>query len=40
MAVKERKSAHARAAGERFGKMNGIVNLNRLQAHGKWEMSA
>jgi hypothetical protein len=25
--------------GERLGKMNDIVSLNRLQAHGKWEMS-
>ena len=30
----------ALTAGERLGKMNGIVSLNRLQAHGKWEMSA
>ena len=40
MAVKQRKSAQTLAAGERLGKMNGIVSLNRLQAHGKWEMSA
>jgi hypothetical protein len=40
MAVKQRKSAQVLAARERLGKMNGIVSLNRLQAHGKWEMSA
>jgi hypothetical protein len=33
-------SIQALAAGECLGKMNGIVSLNRLQAHGKWEMSA
>ena len=40
MAVRQRKSAQALAAGEHLGKMNGIVSLNRLQAHGNWEMSA
>ena len=40
MAVKQRKSAQTLAAGDRLGKMDGIVSLNRLQAHGKWEMSA
>ncbi len=39
MAVKQRKSAQTLAAGERFGKMNGIVCLDRFQAHRKWEMS-
>ena len=40
MAVKQRQSAQALAAGDRLGKMDGIVSLNRIQAHGKWEMSA
>jgi hypothetical protein len=40
MAAKQRKSAPALAVGERLGKLNGIVSLNRPQMHGKWEMSA
>jgi len=40
MAVKQRKSTQALVAGKCLGKMNGIVSLNRLQAHGKCEMSA
>jgi hypothetical protein len=40
MAVKQRKSSQAMAVGERLGKIDGLVSLNRLQAHGKWEMSA